>query len=56
MEEVRSLRQKALEETEARVIPIFEKIHKMKPLREEAIKELDVLLPSILDKAFKGEL
>lgn len=28
----------------------------MKKLREEAIKEHDALLPSILDKAFKGEL
>ena len=32
------------------------KIDTMKQLREEAIKELDALLPSILDKAFKGEL
>ncbi|WP_026735661.1 restriction endonuclease subunit S [Fischerella sp. PCC 9605] len=32
------------------------KVDKMKRLREEAIKELDALLPSILDKAFKGEL
>lgn len=43
-------------EQQKKVIPIFEKIHKMKPLREEAIKELDAILPSILDKAFKGEL
>lgn len=28
----------------------------MKRMREKAIKELDSLLPSILDKAFKGEL
>lgn len=34
----------------------FKKIHKMKPVRVEAMKELDGLLPSILDKAFKGEL
>jgi type I restriction enzyme S subunit len=32
------------------------KIDTMKQLREEAIKELDAILPSILDKAFKGEL
>ncbi|WP_071188137.1 restriction endonuclease subunit S [Trichormus sp. NMC-1] len=32
------------------------KIDTMKKLREEAIKELDAILPSILDKAFKGEL
>jgi type I restriction enzyme S subunit len=32
------------------------KVDTMKRLREEAMKELDALLPSILDKAFKGEL
>ncbi|AUT01652.1 hypothetical protein CLI64_15355 [Nostoc sp. CENA543] len=32
------------------------KVDTMKRLREQAIKELDALLPSILDKAFKGEL
>ncbi|MBW4632882.1 MAG: hypothetical protein KME30_13595 [Iphinoe sp. HA4291-MV1] len=32
------------------------KVDTMKRLREEAMKELDVLLSSILDKAFKGEL
>lgn len=32
------------------------KVDTMKRLREEAIKELDAFLPSILDKAFKGEL
>ncbi|WP_392532582.1 restriction endonuclease subunit S [Nostoc sp. C117] len=31
------------------------KVDRMKRLREEAIKELDALLPSILDKAFKGK-
>ena len=31
------------------------KIDTMKKLREEAIKELDAILPSILDKAFKGD-
>ena len=32
------------------------KVDQMKRLREQALKELDALLPSILDKAFKGEL
>jgi len=32
------------------------KVDEMKRLREQAIKELDAMLPSILDKAFKGEL
>ncbi|MBD2300010.1 restriction endonuclease subunit S [Nostoc sp. FACHB-190] len=32
------------------------KVDTMKRLKEEAIKELDALLPSILDKAFKGEI
>ncbi|MFB2771428.1 restriction endonuclease subunit S [Pelatocladus sp. BLCC-F211] len=32
------------------------KVDTMKRLRQEAMKELDALLPSILDKAFKGEL
>ncbi|MBW4627472.1 MAG: restriction endonuclease subunit S [Brasilonema octagenarum HA4186-MV1] len=32
------------------------KVDTMKRLREEAMKELDGLLPSILDKAFKGQL
>jgi type I restriction enzyme S subunit len=32
------------------------KVDKMKRLREGAMKELDAMLPSILDKAFKGEL
>ena len=32
------------------------KIDTIKQLRKEAIKELDAILPSILDKAFKGEL
>ncbi|MBD2518886.1 restriction endonuclease subunit S [Nostoc sp. FACHB-973] len=31
------------------------KVDIMKRLRQHAIKELDALLPSILDKAFKGE-
>lgn len=32
------------------------KVDEMKRIREQAIKELDALLPSILDKAFQGEL
>jgi type I restriction enzyme S subunit len=32
------------------------KVDEMKRLREQAIRELDALVPSILDKAFKGEL
>jgi type I restriction enzyme S subunit len=32
------------------------KVDEMKGVREQAIQELDALLPSILDKAFKGEL
>ena len=32
------------------------KVDEMKHLREQALKELDAMLPSILDKAFKGEL
>ncbi|HEY9858110.1 MAG TPA: restriction endonuclease subunit S [Candidatus Obscuribacterales bacterium] len=32
------------------------KVEEMKHLREQALQELDALLPSILDKAFKGEL
>ncbi|MDF5739813.1 MULTISPECIES: hypothetical protein [unclassified Nostoc] len=43
-------------EYQQKTISIFNKIHNMKSVRVEAMKELDVLLPSILDKAFKGEL
>jgi type I restriction enzyme, S subunit len=32
------------------------KVDRMKRLRQESLKELDALLPAILDKAFKGEL
>jgi type I restriction enzyme, S subunit len=32
------------------------KVDEMKRLREKALQELDALLPSILDRAFKGEL
>lgn len=31
-------------------------IDEMKRLRQESLKELNALLPAILDKAFKGEL
>lgn len=61
----RTLGLKALENIKVPV-PLFEKqlwfynlktkVDTMKRLREEAIKELDALIPSILDKAFKGEL
>ncbi len=37
-----------------KAIPIFQKVDAMKLLREGALKELDAMLPSILDKAFKG--
>ncbi|MBG1270863.1 restriction endonuclease subunit S [Nostoc sp. WHI] len=43
-----------------RIVAYFEelqtKVDTMKRLREQAMRELDALLPSILDKAFKGEL
>jgi type I restriction enzyme, S subunit len=32
------------------------KVNEMKRLREKTLQELDALLPSILDQAFKGEL
>lgn len=32
------------------------KLDEMKRLREESMKELNTLLPSVLEKAFKGEL
>ena len=32
------------------------KVDEMKRIREKALQELDALLPSILDKAFKGKL
>jgi type I restriction enzyme S subunit len=37
-------------------IPIFKKLGMLKRLQAETSAELDALLPSILDKAFKGEL
>lgn len=61
----RTLGLKALENVKVPV-PLFEKqlwfdnlttkVDTMKRLRKETIEELDALLPSILDKAFKGEL
>lgn len=43
-----------------RIVTYFDelqtKVDTMKRLRQESMKELDALLPSILDKAFKGEL
>jgi len=35
---------------------LFGEVQRLKRLQEETSKELDALLPSILDKAFKGEL
>ena len=32
------------------------KVDEMKRLREKSLQEINALLPSILDKAFKGEL
>lgn len=43
-------------EQQKQAIPIFKKLDALKRLRTEAIAELNALLPSILDKAFKGEL
>jgi type I restriction enzyme S subunit len=43
-------------QTQEQLRKVKRKVDTMKQLREEAIKELDALLPSILDKAFKGEL
>lgn len=38
------------------VMPTLERLEKSKQLQLETLPELDALLPSILDKAFKGEL
>jgi hypothetical protein len=35
---------------------LFAKLDTLKPLQSETAAELAALLPSILDKAFKGEL
>ena len=37
-------------------VPIFDKVHALKRLQTETSAELDALLPSVLDKAFKGDL
>jgi hypothetical protein len=35
---------------------VFTKVRALKILQTETLAELDVLMPSILDKAFRGEL
>jgi type I restriction enzyme S subunit len=42
--------------TQQKLREVKRRVDAMKRLRENAIAELDALLPSILDKAFKGEL
>lgn len=42
--------------TQIRLREVKAKLDQMKPLQSETSAELDALLPSILDKAFKGEL
>jgi len=37
-------------------VKIFEKIEPLKRLQADTAVELDAMLPSILDKAFRGEL
>lgn len=39
-----------------RICEVMEKMNYLKPLQDETAAELNALLPSILDKAFKGEL
>lgn len=39
-----------------RIIAIIEKVEKLKKLQVEIEKEIEQLIPSILDKAFKGDL
>ncbi len=39
-----------------RAVPVFERLRALKSLQAETAAELDALLPSILDTAFKGEL
>ena len=43
-------------EWQSRIGHLQEKADALKPLQAETAAELDALLPSILDKAFKGEL
>jgi hypothetical protein len=38
------------------ILVLQSKVGSMRRLRQESLKELDALLPAILDKAFKGEL
>jgi type I restriction enzyme S subunit len=43
-------------EQQQSAIPIFEKLQRLKKTQAETVVELDSLLPSVLDKAFNGEL
>lgn len=43
-------------EQQKRAIAIFERLDSLKPLQTDTADELDALLPSVLDKAFRGEL
>ena len=50
----------ASKEKQKELVSYFEKIQskvgQLKQLQEETSRDLDTLIPSILDKAFKGEL
>ena len=39
-----------------KALKILNKVQECVPIRQQALKKLDVILPAILDKAFKGEL
>ncbi len=39
-----------------RALPLFERVQALKRLQAETAAELDALMPSILDRAFRGEL
>ncbi|HDQ41423.1 MAG TPA: restriction endonuclease subunit S [Desulfonatronum sp.] len=41
---------------QARAVEVFRRLWDVTPLNETTITQLDAMLPSILDKAFKGEL
>ncbi|MDO8549998.1 MAG: restriction endonuclease subunit S, partial [Ignavibacteria bacterium] len=43
-------------EEQKKVVYLVDKINQIKQKKLESIKELDALLPSVIDKAFKGEL
>ena len=43
-------------EWQNRIRHVYAKLDQLKPVQSETAAELDALLPSILDKAFKGEL